>query len=154
MQTCSVTNIVKSVPPMAVASGSKLHAKEVRNVRSETGRTGNMKSPIKLLLVDDHPIVRKGIGSCLAKFPNLQIVGEAADGAEALRKARELNPDIVLMDVDMPHMDGLTVTQMLRKEMPNIKVLILSMHRQTESVLRILQSGALGYVLKDAAPEE
>jgi two-component system nitrate/nitrite response regulator NarL len=81
-------------------------------------------------------------------------VGEAADGLEALRKAKELNPDIVLMDVDMPEMDGLAVTQALKKEMPHVKVLILSMHRQTESVLRVLQSGALGYVLKDAAPEE
>jgi two-component system nitrate/nitrite response regulator NarL len=151
MQTCSVTNLVKTATPLAVASGPKSLAKEVRNVRSES-RNGNMK--IKLLLVDDHPIVRKGIGSCLAKFPNLQIIGEAADGMEALRKAKELNPDIVLMDVDMPEMDGLAVTQALKKDMPQIKVLILSMHRQTESVLRLLQSGALGYVLKDAAPEE
>jgi two-component system nitrate/nitrite response regulator NarL len=84
----------------------------------------------------------------------LQIVGEAADGNEALLKAKDLNPDIVLMDVDMPEMDGLAVTQVLKKDMPQVKVLILSMHRQTESVLRVLQSGALGYVLKDAAPEE
>lgn len=154
MQICSVTNIAKTTNPLAVPRGSKSLGQEVRNVRSEASRTGNMKSPIKLLLVDDHPVVRKGIGSCLAKFPNLQIVGEAADGNEALRKAKDLNPDIVLMDVDMPQMDGLAVTQVLKKEMPHVKVLILSMHRQTESVLRVLQSGALGYVLKDAAPEE
>jgi two-component system, NarL family, nitrate/nitrite response regulator NarL len=153
MQTCSL-NIVKTTPSLTVASGPKLHTKEARNLRPETSRTANMKSPIKLLLVDDHPIVRKGVGSCLAKFPNLQIIGEAADGTEALRKAKELLPDIVLMDVDMPHMDGLAVTQALRKELPLIKVLILSMHRGTDSVLRILQSGALGYVLKDASPEE
>jgi two-component system nitrate/nitrite response regulator NarL len=150
MQTCSITHVIKTTP-LAVASGSKLSAKEVRNVRSEASR---MKSPIKLLLVDDHPVVRKGIASCLAKFPNLQIVGEAADGPEAIRKAKELNPDIVLMDVDMPQMDGLAATQLLRKEMPNVKVLILSMHRQTDAVLRILQSGAVGYVLKEASPEE
>src|SRR3979411_1334493 len=114
MQTCSVSNIVRTTPSLAVASGLKLPAKEARNLRYEISRTGNMKSPIKLLLVDDHPIVRKGIGSCLAKFPNLQIVGEAADGSEALRKAKELNPDIVLMDVDMPEMDGLAVTQVLK----------------------------------------
>src|SRR5215468_6316324 len=149
MQTCSVSHIAKT-HPLAVPSGSKSLGKEVRNLRSEASRSGNMKSAIKLLLVDDHPVVRKGIGSCLAKFPNLQIVGEAADGNEALRKAKELNPDIVLMDVDMPEMDGLAVTQVLKKDMPQVKVLILSMHRQTESVLRVLQSGALGYVLKDA----
>jgi len=90
-------------------------------------------------------------------WPNIPISKlwvKAADGNEALRKVKELNPDIVLMDVDMPEMDGLAVTQVLKKEMPHVKVLILSMHRQTESVLRVLQSGALGYVLKDAAPEE
>src|SRR6266481_6821274 len=154
MQTCSVTNIAKATNLLAVPSGSKSLGKEVRNARSEASRTGNMKSPIKLLLVDDHPIVRKGIGSCLAKFPNLQIVGEAADGQEAFRKVRELNPDIVLMDVDMPQMDGLAVTQVLRKEMPHIKVLMLSMYRDTDYILRILQSGALGYILKDAPAEE
>lgn len=153
MQTFSVTHVSKNLPPLAL-TGPKSPAKEARNLRSEPSRIGNMKSPIKLLLVDDHPIVRKGIGSCLSKYANVQIVGEAANGEEALRKAKELNPDIVLMDVDMPQMDGLAVTQALRKEMPEIKVLILSMHRQTEAVLRILQSGALGYVLKDASTDE
>ena len=113
-----------------------------------------MKRSIKLLLVDDHPVVRKGISSCLARHEHLQIVGEAADGQEAVRKARELAPDIILMDIDMPHMNGLAVTELLRKEMPRIKVLILSMHSNTEYVMRIIQSGASGYVLKDAATDE
>ena len=115
---------------------------------------GKMKTPIKLLLVDDHPIVRRGVASCLAKEPNVQVIGEAADGQEALKKVRELNPDVIMMDVDMPHMDGLAVTQALRKEFPHIKVLMLSMYRDTDYILRILQSGALGYVLKDAPAEE
>jgi two-component system, NarL family, nitrate/nitrite response regulator NarL len=113
-----------------------------------------MKSRIKLLLVDDHPVVRRGISSCLSRQERLAIVGEAADGLEAVRKAKELSPDIILMDIDMPHMDGLAVTEVLRKELPNIKVLILSMHSNTDYVLRILQSGARGYVLKEASPEE
>lgn len=113
-----------------------------------------MKSRIKLLVVDDHPVVRKGISLCLSKRDNLEIVGEAADGREAVRKARELHPDIMLMDINMPQMSGLAVTELLRKELPGIKVLILSMHGNTEYVLRILQSGARGYVLKDAPPEE
>jgi len=120
----------------------------------EMSRTAKMKKLIKVLLVDDHPIVRKGIASCLAKSPDLQILGEAADGVEALRKAREMTPDVILMDIDMPNMSGLAVTQALRKELPQVKVLILSMHRQTDYVLRILQSGALGYVLKDAPADE
>jgi len=113
-----------------------------------------MKKRIKLLLVDDHPVVRKGIHSCLARHEHLQIVGEAADGAEALRKARELMPDLVLMDIDMPEKDGLQVTELLRKELPKIKVLILSMHSNTEYVMRIIQSGASGYILKEAPTEE
>lgn len=113
-----------------------------------------MKSRIKLLLVDDHPVVRKGISSCLARHPHLNVVGEAADGQEALRKARELKPDLILMDIDMPEMNGLMVTEMLKKESPDIKVLILSMHNSTEYVMRIVQSGARGYVLKEAATEE
>jgi DNA-binding NarL/FixJ family response regulator len=121
---------------------------------TEVSRTAKMKKQIKVLLVDDHPIVRRGIGSCLARSADLQIIGEAADGVEALRKVRELVPDVILMDIDMPNMSGLTVTQTLRKEMPQVKVVILSMHRQTDYVLRILQSGALGYVLKDAPVEE
>jgi two-component system, NarL family, nitrate/nitrite response regulator NarL len=113
-----------------------------------------MKKRIKLLLVDDHPVVRRGIISCLARHEHLQIIGEAADGQEALRKARELMPDTILMDIDMPQMDGLAVTELLRKELPKIKVLILSMHSNTEYVMRIIQSGASGYVLKDAPTEE
>jgi two-component system, NarL family, nitrate/nitrite response regulator NarL len=113
-----------------------------------------MKSRIKLLLVDDHPVVRRGISSCLARQERLAIVGEAADGIEAVRKAKELAPDIVLMDIDMPHMNGLAVTEVLRKELPNVKVLILSMHSNTDYVLRIIQSGAKGYILKEASTEE
>lgn len=109
---------------------------------------------IKILLVDDHPVVRKGIASCLSQHANLEIIGEAADGREALRKAREMLPDIVLMDIDMPHMNGLAVTDLLRKDAPKVKVLILSMHSNTDYVLRIIQSGARGYVLKDASTEE
>jgi DNA-binding NarL/FixJ family response regulator len=113
-----------------------------------------MKNRVKLLVVDDHPVVRKGISLCLSKNENLEIVGEAADGREAVRKARELQPDLILMDIDMPQMSGLAVTELLRRELPKIKVLILSIHGNTDYVLRILQSGARGYVLKDARPEE
>jgi two-component system nitrate/nitrite response regulator NarL len=113
-----------------------------------------MKSRIKLLVVDDHPIVRKGISSCLSKNEHFEIVGEAADGREAVRKARELQPDLVLMDINMPQMSGLAVTELLRRELPKIKVLILSMHGNTDYVLRIIQSGARGYIIKEASPEE
>jgi DNA-binding NarL/FixJ family response regulator len=112
------------------------------------------KARIRILLVDDHPVVRKGVGACLAREQHLDVIGEAGDGQEALRKIRELMPDVVLMDIDMPLMNGLAVTEVLRKELPQIKVLILSMHSNTEYVLRIIQSGARGYILKEAPTEE
>jgi two-component system nitrate/nitrite response regulator NarL len=109
---------------------------------------------IRILLADDHPVVRKGIGACLARHGHLQIVGEAADGQEAVAKAKELRPDLVLMDIDMPLVSGLAATEQLRKELPEIKVLVLSMHNHPDYVVRILQSGARGYVLKEAPPEQ
>ena len=114
----------------------------------------NRKKPIRVLLVDDHPVVRKGICTCLARHEELEVVGEAADGHEALRKARELLPDIVMMDIEMPLMSGLAAAELLRRELPKTKVLILSMHSNAEYVRHIIESGARGYVLKDTTPEE
>lgn len=112
------------------------------------------KKKIKVLIVDDHPVVRKGLWSCLSTRENLKIVGEAVDGADAIRKVKELLPDIVLMDVQMPQMDGLAVTETLRKQAPHVKVLILSMQSNRDAVLRIIKAGAKGYVLKDAPTDE
>src|SRR3954452_15393110 len=112
------------------------------------------KQKIKVLVVDDHPVVRKGLQSCLARQDRLKIVGEASDGDEAVRKTRELSPDIVLMDINMPRMDGLAVTELLRKESPKVKVLVLSVHTNKEYIFRIIQAGAHGYVSKEAKPEE
>jgi DNA-binding NarL/FixJ family response regulator len=109
---------------------------------------------IRLLLADDHPVVRKGILSCLMRQPGLEVVGEAGDGDEALAKAKELTPDLVLMDVDMPGLNGLAVTEVLRKELPQTRVLILSMHSSPEYAMRTMEAGARGYVLKEASPEE
>jgi two-component system nitrate/nitrite response regulator NarL len=129
-------------------------ARPAKSLAAETRPGPRSKGRIRVLLVDDHPIVRKGIGSCLSRNSGLEIIDEASDGREGLAKARALLPDVMLMDIDMPHMSGLSVAEVLRKELPQIKVIILSMHRQPEYVLRILQSGAQGYVLKDAPPEE
>jgi len=112
------------------------------------------KHIIEVLVADDHPVVRKGLQICLANQKNLRVVGEAADGDEALRMARELSPDVVLMDISMPGMDGLAVTEVLRKEAPDIKVLILSVHSNKEYIFRVIRAGAHGYLSKEAPPEE
>ena len=109
---------------------------------------------VRVLLADDHPVVRRGIASCLERSPNLEIVGEAADGREALSKAKELAPDILLTDNDMPYLTGLAVTEALRKELPRVKVLVFSMQADPEYVLRCAQAGAKGYIFKHASPDE
>jgi two-component system nitrate/nitrite response regulator NarL len=147
-----------SVAPSVVVSGSDLAAQLQSSLLAarprETTQLNKAKKRVKILLVDDHPVVRKGLMSCLAQHEHLQIIGEAADGREALRKARELAPDLILMDIDMPHLNGLAVTEMLRRELPHIKVLILSIHNNTEFVLRIIQSGARGYALKEVSTDD
>jgi two-component system nitrate/nitrite response regulator NarL len=112
------------------------------------------KQIIKVLVADDHPVVRKGLQSCLARQGQIRLIGEAADGDEALRKTRELKPDVVLMDISMPGMNGLAVTEVLRKELPQVKVLVLSVHRNKDSIFRVIQAGAHGYVSKEAPSEE
>src|SRR4051794_34287622 len=145
------------VPPSLTPQSGGLAAhiqSSLASAQAREGKTPTVKTRIKVLLVDDHPVVRKGISACLSRHDHLHVIGEAADGHEAVKKARELLPDIILMDIDMPQMNGLAVTELVRKEFPRMKVLILSMHSNTEYVLRIIQSGAHGYVLKEAATDE
>lgn len=112
------------------------------------------KQKIKVLLADDHPVVRRGLQSCLSRQDSVRVVGEAADGDEALEKALALGPDVVLMDISMPRRDGLAVTAALRKEAPQIKILVLSVHGNKEYIFRIIQAGAHGYISKEAPPSE
>jgi len=113
-----------------------------------------MSREIQILIVDDHPVVRRGLRLSLAAHSNIKIVGEGGDGREALQLARQLKPEVLLMDIDMPQMNGLAVADLLRREIPFIKVLILSAHTNTEYVIRLIQSGARGFVLKESEPEE
>lgn len=112
------------------------------------------KRIVRVLLADDHPVVRWGLSCCLAPHEHLVVIGEAADGLEALRKSKELCPDVVLMDVDMPQLNGLAATEILHREHPEVKVLLFSMHSYKGHLSRILQSGARGFVLKDIKPSE
>lgn len=108
-------------------------------------------SKIRVLLVDDHAILRAGLRALLETYADIEVVGEAGDGAEAIKRVREHHPDVVLMDVAMPGMNGLVATRYIVEENPEVKVLILTQYGNKEYVLPLLQAGASGYVLKQAA---
>jgi DNA-binding NarL/FixJ family response regulator len=106
------------------------------------------------MLVDDHSVVRQGLKMFLSLDPELEVIGEAADGAEALRLARELQPDVVLMDLLMPVMDGIAATAAIRKEVPDVEVIALTSVLEDASVTVAVRAGAIGYLLKDTQAEE
>ena len=105
--------------------------------------------PIRLLIADDHAVVRKGLRGFLELDPDLKIVGEAADGAAAVRMAQESKPDVVLMDLLMPVMDGVAATIAIRRELPDTEVLALTSVLEENLVIQAIQAGAIGYLLKD-----
>jgi len=109
---------------------------------------------IRVLIADDHGIVRSGIRRMLEDHKDIQIVGEAADGYEAIQKARETTPDIILLDISMPGMDGLDVTKQLRTIDPKVRILILTMHAEEQYAPRLMRAGAMGYVTKHAVPDD
>ena len=109
---------------------------------------------IRILLVDNHTLVRAGLRAILQNIEGIQVVAEAGDGREALSLIADCQPDVVLMDVAMPDMNGLEATARVVKEFPQTRVIILSMHAQEEYVLQALRLGAMGYVLKDAGVGE
>lgn len=109
---------------------------------------------LKVLLVDDHALVREGIRSSLERYAKIKAVGEAANGKEALRKCKELRPDVVLMDLNMPEMSGLEATPLIRRGFPDTKIIVLTVHDSREYIFKILRAGAHGYMLKDTSPQE
>ena len=111
-------------------------------------------SEIRVLLVDDHPMVREGLRASLDGEEGISIVGDVSNGQEALNLAAEIKPDVVMMDISMPVMNGLEAAELFREQLPDIRVLILTMHEDREYILRMMQSGVAGYVLKDVAAEE
>jgi DNA-binding NarL/FixJ family response regulator len=108
----------------------------------------------RILLADDHAVVRQGFARILQGEADLEVVGEASDGREAVQKSIELKPDIVIMDVSMPELNGIEATRRLQKDHPRIRVLALSMHKDNVFVREILRAGAAGYLLKDAIDQE
>ena len=109
---------------------------------------------IRVLIADDHSVVRQGLRMFLNLDTDIEIVGEAPNGAEALRLARELRPDVVLMDLLMPEMDGITATAHIRRELPDTEVVALTSVLEDESVIGAVRAGAIGYLLKDAEPDD
>ena len=113
-----------------------------------------MGTPTRILLADDHAVLRTGLRLLIDNQPNLHVVGEAGNGTEAVTKARELQPDIILLDLNMPNVDGLAAIPLLRKESPQSRILILTMHDDVSYLQEALRAGASGYILKKAVDSE
>ncbi len=109
---------------------------------------------IRILLADDHPIVREGLRALIATEPGMLVVGEAQDGGEALFKARSLQPDVILLDLVMPRKDGLAAISEITHDLPGARILVLTSFAEDEYVFPALKAGAMGYLLKDASPQE
>jgi DNA-binding NarL/FixJ family response regulator len=118
------------------------------------GPAGGGAMNIKVLIADDHQIVREGLRSMLEKEPGIKVVGEAEEGRTTLRLARELTPDIIIMDVAMPDLNGIEATRQIIAEFPTINIIALSMHDDRRFVLNMIKAGAKGYLLKDSAFKE
>ena len=112
-----------------------------------------MGKDIRLLIVDDHPVVREGLHGMLSRKPGLEVVGEAADGFEAVEKCRRLRPDVMLLDLVMPRMDGIQTINALRRENQTVAVLILTSFSDDDKVFPAIKAGAQGYLLKDSTPQ-
>lgn len=117
-------------------------------------RAGGRTRPARLVLADDHDLVRDGLGLVLSREPDLEVVGEASDGREAVEVCRRLAPDMVLMDIRMPDMDGLEATRRIKAEQPSVSVLIVTTYENLDYLFEAVKAGAAGYVLKDASKED
>ena len=113
-----------------------------------------MLGKLRIVVADDHTLVRAGLVTLMSRMPDVEIAGEVADGRAALKMVKELQPDIAILDISMPELNGLDAAEKLRHESPKTKVIILSMHANEEYVAQALKAGAAGYLLKDAATTE
>jgi NarL family two-component system response regulator LiaR len=113
-----------------------------------------MTSPIRVLIADDHAILRKGIRALLKTEPDIEVVGETSDGLETVAQADALRPDVILMDLVMPEMDGIEATRRITADLPGVRILVLTSFAADDKVFPAIKAGALGYLLKDSGPAE
>ncbi len=113
-----------------------------------------MTSPIRVLIVDDHAIVRKGIRALFRSLPEIDVIGEAENGWEAIAEVERLQPDVVLMDLLMPELDGIEATRRITAERPDVRILVLTSFAGEDKIFPAIKAGALGYHLKDSSPED
>jgi two-component system, NarL family, nitrate/nitrite response regulator NarL len=126
------------------------------NLKGWSGMTGEAVAAdrLRVMLVDDHALVRTSVASLLATCPDIQVVGEAEDGAQAVARAAELMPDLILMDIQMPTMDGLEATRRIKAAHPSLKIVMLTVVEEERSLSEALRAGAEGYLLKSVDPDE
>lgn len=110
--------------------------------------------PIRYLIADDHKIFRKGVVFSLSDYPELELAGEAENGKQVIELLANIEPDVILMDLKMPQMDGMETTQYIHEHYPNIRVLVLSMYDDEKFIVHLMESGAAGYLLKNSEPDE
>lgn len=123
-------------------------------MKSQSRKSAMSNSSIKIFLADDHTIVRQGLAKLLEAEPGFEVIGEAENGREAIRKVTEIAPDIVLMDISMPLLNGIEATRHIRKALPRTKIIILSMHSHIRYISELFGMGVSGYLLKDASGDD
>ena len=116
--------------------------------------TKSLSPPIRVMLVDDHTMVRRGLATMLKVFDDLELAGEAESGESAIQLCAKFKPDVILMDISMPDMDGATTTRLIRKEFPQIQIIALTSFKEARLIKNALESGAIGYLLKDISADD
>ena len=161
MEAIEGTVEITSMPNQGTTASLKLSLAPPAETATQSDKTlrvstaKSAKTPdVRILMVDDHPLVRQGMRGVMDGFQNMHIVGEAADGREAVQLAQSLRPDVVIMDVNMPNMDGVEATRLIKQSCPEITVIGLSIHNDRQIDAAMKEAGAASFVTKDAAPEQ